>query len=417
MPERNPLNHLRASDIRGIARLAAQATEGVTGIVEGVHQSVWSTMGVPGGAEKGRTRGITGLVYRSVRGVTKLVGTGVDAVLAGLEPVLDAKEPETPHRDAVFAALNGVMGDHLVASNNPFAIPMTLRYRGEALNMENGPQTPLTGGKILLLIHGLCMTDSQWRTQQGDEVVDHGEALASALGYTPIHLRYNTGLHISENGRELSVQLENMINAWPQPIEELTVVAHSMGGLLIRSAFHIAGEDALVWPDHLKTIVFLGTPHHGAPLEKAGNWVDTILTATPYTAPFAKLGQVRSAGITDLRFGHVLDEDWQGHDRFDRNPDARRVLPLPESVACFTVAATTEEKRSAMADRLIGDGLVPLNSALGLHDDPRRCLAFPDSSQRIEYRTNHLGLLSSPDVTGQLVDWLDPDQTSEIRDA
>ncbi len=411
MNPKQPLTHLRASDIRGIAQLAAQATEGVTGIVEGVHQSVWSTMGVPGGAEKGRTRGITGLVYRSVRGVTKLVGTGVDAILAGFEPVIgssNAADPDTPQRESVFAALNGVIGDHLVESNNPFAIPMTIRYRGEALNPENGLQTPMAGSRILLLIHGLCMTDSQWRTQHGDEVVDHGEALASGLGYTPIHLRYNTGLHISENGRELSDQLENLINAWPKPIEELTVIAHSMGGLLIRSAFHIAREDALLWPDHLKTIVFLGTPHHGAPLEKAGNWVDTILTATPYTAPFAKLGQVRSAGITDLRFGHVTAEDWQGRDRFTRSPDDRLVLPLPEGVACYAIAATTAEKRSAMADRLIGDGLVPLRSALGLHDDPRRCLAFAEDSQRIEYQTNHLGLLSSPDVTRQMLEWLGP---------
>jgi pimeloyl-ACP methyl ester carboxylesterase len=409
---KQPLTHLRASDIRGIAQLAAQATEGVTGIVEGVHQSVWSTMGVPGGAEEGRTRGITGLVYRSVRGVTRLVGTGVDAILARLEPVIgssDAADPETPQRDSVFAALNGVMGDHLVEINSPFAIPMTLRHRGETPNTENGPQTPKVGSRILLLIHGLCMTDSQWRTQKGDEVVDHGEALASALGYIPIQLRYNTGLHVSTNGRELSVLLEELIDAWPTPIEDLVVVAHSMGGLVIRSALHIASEEASIWPDHLKKIVFLGTPHHGAPLEKAGNWVDTILGATPYTAPFAKLGQVRSAGITDLRFGHVSDEDWQGRDRFERKPDDRRVLPLPEGVACFTVAATTAEKRSAMADRLIGDGLVPLNSALGLHDDPQRCLAFGEDSQRIEYQTNHLGLLSSADVARQLVDWLDPE--------
>ena len=57
MRSKHPLTHLRASDIRGIAQLATQATEAVTGIVEGVHQSVWSTLGVPGGAEPGRNAG------------------------------------------------------------------------------------------------------------------------------------------------------------------------------------------------------------------------------------------------------------------------------------------------------------------------------------------------------------------------
>jgi hypothetical protein len=130
------------------------------------------------------------------------------------------------------------------------------------------------------------------------------------------------------------------------------------------------------------------------------------LGSTPYSKPFAKLGQLRSAGITDLRFGHVVDEDWQGHDRFRRKPDSRTPVPLPEGVACYTVAATIAAKRSALAERLVGDGLVSLPSALGQHADPTRCLAFAKSSQHIAYRTNHMQLLSSPEVTEKLVRWL-----------
>ena len=405
------LNHLRPSDIRGIARLAAQATEGVTDIVEGVHQSVWSTMGAPGGAKPGRTRGITGLVYRAVHGVTRVVGRGTDLVLAGLQPVVGAAEgdrKETPQREAVFAALNGVMGDRLVAGENPFAIPMTLRSGGEALDLQTSLSIPDATGKVLLLIHGLCMTDHQWCTQSEDRVVDHGASLAAALGHTPVHVRYNSGLHISENGRQIATLLERLVNQWPTAIEELTVVAHSMGGLVIRSALHEAETSGLNWPKRLRSIVFLGTPHHGAPLERAGSWVDGVLAATPYTVPFAKLGQLRSAGITDLRFGHILDEDWRGRNRFSRTPDERVVVPLPGDVACYAVAATTATRRGALADRLVGDGLVPLNSALGRHDDPRRCLDFPEASQLIVYRTSHLALLSDSEITRQMVRWLAP---------
>ncbi len=418
MSHTKPTNHLRASDIRGIAQLAAQATEGVTGIVEGVHQSVWSTLGVPGGREPGRTRGITGLVYGVVRGVTRLVGKGVDTVLAALQPLLDSNgdaDPETPHREAVLAALNGVMGDHLVAVQSPFAITMTLRFRGEKLDWQSPPLSSEVTGKVLVMIHGLCMTDHQWHTQHDDQVVDHGQSLAAALGASPVYLRYNSGLHVSQNGRELSVLLEQLITGWPTPIEELSVIAHSMGGLLIRSALHLAKQDSSRWPDRLKKIVFLGTPHHGAPLEQAGNWVDRILAGTPYTAPFARLGHLRSAGITDLRFGHVLDEDWQGRDRFRREPDHRRPAPLPEDVACFTVAATTADTRSVVANRLVGDGLVPVNSALGRHADPQLCLDFPEASQQILFRTSHMGLLSSPEVSRQMTEWLAPDLPAGSR--
>ncbi len=402
---------MRSSDIRGVAQLMTQATTGVIDIVEGVHRSVWNTIGVPGGQGPGQTLGITGLVYKSVHGVAQQVGNGVDLALALLEPRFESAnrlEPGTPQREIVLAAVNGVMGDHLAASNNPLATPMTLRYQGEALDLLALPPLPEATGKVLLLIHGLCMNDQHWQTQHEGRVVDHGEALAAALGYTPLYLRYNSGLHTSQNGHALSAQLEQLVTYWPTPIEELTVVAHSMGGLLARSAFHYAEQEGLRWPGYLKNIVFLGTPHHGAPLERAGNWVDVILSSTPYTTPFARLGQLRSAGITDLRYGNVLDEDWHDPDRFHRKPDSRQIVPLPEGVACYTMAATRSAEPSALANHLVGDGLVPLQSALGQHTDARRNLAFAENSQWIGYRMKHGELLSSPDVTRQMVAWLTP---------
>jgi len=400
---------VRSSDIRGIALLATQATVGVTRITEGVHQAVLSTMGFAGGKSAGQTRGITGLVYKCIREIAQRVGQGVDAVLSRLQPLFDSLEetrPGTPEREAILAALNGVMGDRLVEGKNPFATPMTLRYQDEVLNWQDPPPMPAASGEVLLLIHGLATNDLQRHAQHKGHPVEHGRALASALDYTPIYLRYNSGLHTSQNGRELSAQLEQLVMHWPIAIEQLTVVAHSMGGLLIRSACHYAKQEGLRWPGHLKNIVFLGTPHHGVPLERAGNWVNTVLGSTPYTRPFTALGQLRSAGITDLRYGHVLDEDWRGRDRFQHSNDNRQHVPLPEGVACYTVAATVAARRSALANRLIGDGLVPLHSALGQHDDAQRTLQFSTASQWIAYRMNHLELLSNPDVSRQMVQWL-----------
>jgi pimeloyl-ACP methyl ester carboxylesterase len=403
------MKHLRAADLRGIAQLATQATAGVARIAEGVHQSVWGSMGVAGGKAAGSTRGLTGLIYQSVHGVTHWVGKGLDAALVRLQPLLERVEgeaPETPEREAVLAALNGVMGDRLLASQNPLATPMTLRYQRQALEIGKPLTLPQVTGKVLLLIHGLCMNDLQWQTGPQEQIVDHGAALATQTGYTPVYLRYNTGLHVSINARELSRQLEQLVERWPGAVQELTVLAHSMGGLLIRGACQCAKEEDLRWPDRLKNIVFLGTPHHGAPLERAGNWVDVLLGSTPYSRPFARLAQLRSAGITDLRYGHLLDADWQGRERFQRQPDRRLPLSLPEGVNCYAIAATLAAKRSLLADRLTGDGLVPLRSALGQHDDPSRSLAFAADRQSILYRTNHMDLLSREAVTRQLLHWL-----------
>ena len=409
----NPFRHLRSTDLRGLAKLATQATVNVTKIAEGVTQSVWSTLGAPNGKLANETRGITGLVYKSIQGVTQLVGKGAESLLTGLQPLLDKidSEPqESAPREAVLAALNGVMGDRLADSDNPLATTMTLRFNNEALNWETMPDKALLTGKVLIVVHGLCMNDLQWTVQADEKTVNHAETLAEKLGYTPVYVRYNTGLHTSQNGQALSNQLELLSALWPTPLIEISMLVHSMGGLVTRSAVHAAQHSQRHWVSKLKNIVFLGTPHHGAPLEKAGNWIDVLLGVTPYSAPFKRLVELRSSGITDLRFGNVLDSDWQDQNRFKSKTKQeqadREHLPLPEGVACFTVAATLAAKRSLLADRLIGDGLVPLNSALGVHSDPARCLAFAKSSQLIVYRTSHMALLGSAEVGDQLVTWL-----------
>jgi pimeloyl-ACP methyl ester carboxylesterase len=410
LPKRSALRHIRPADLKAAAQLAATATHGVIDLTESVHQSVRRRLGLSAGASAEHAGGLTGQIYQAVRGVTRLVGWGTDAALAAVLPLLDnpASHPEaSPQREAVLAALNGVLGDRLQAMGNPLAQVMELRADGVPLTLTTDAltrQLPSAGPHLLLLIHGLCMNDMQW-CRSGH---DHGAFLAPALGATPVYLRYNSGLHTSVNGRELAQLLQRLVAVWPVPLERITVIGHSMGGLLARSALHIGQQNGQRWPALLQDLVFLGTPHHGAPLERAGHGADALLASNPFTAPFARLGQIRSAGITDLRHGHVQDADWQGRDRFASGADHRQPLPLPEGVRCFAVAATLAGQRSRVAERLTGDGLVPLDSALGRHEDPALRLEVPRERQRTVFRTGHLDLLSSPVVAEQLKAWLGP---------
>lgn len=405
------LRHIRPSDLKAAAQLTAKATHGVIDLAESVHQSVRRRLGLPGGASPDQAGGLTGQVYQAVRGMVRLVGWGTDAALGTLLPWLEdpvTLPEDSPQREASLAALNGVLGDRLLAMGNPLAQAMALRAGGEPLTLTAAAlkaQLSRAGPHLLLLAHGLCMNDTQW-LRNGH---DHGAFLASALDATPVYLRYNTGLHTSVNGRELALLLERLTAIWPVPLERISVIGHSMGGLVARSAVAIGQQAGQCWTGRLQDLVFLGTPHHGAPLERAGHGVDGLLAANPFTAPFARLGRLRSAGITDLRHGHVQDADWQGRDRFASGADHRRPLPLPEGVRCFAVAATLAGQRSQLADRLTGDGLVPLDSALGRHDDPARRLDFTPGHQRTVYRTGHLELLSSPVVAEQLRCWLTGD--------
>jgi pimeloyl-ACP methyl ester carboxylesterase len=369
--ERGRSARQHADDVRGLARAVVTATTNVTGVVHEMHKAI------------GAFPVITDLVYRSVQGVTGLVGSGLEAALEALSPLLGASAPGF-EREAFVAALNGVVGDHLAATHNPLAITMSLQPPLDA---------PADDDVLLLLVHGSSNCDLQW-TRLGH---DHGEALAVELGVVPVYAHYNSGLHISDNGAQLAALLEQHASAY----RAIVVVAHSMGGLVARAALEAGTQAQHQWRRAVKALVTLGSPHQGAPLERGGNVVETLLGVTPWTAPLQTLARLRSAGITDLRYGTVVAQDGKDVDRFAPGTDRRTPLPLPTDVRCYAVAATTSP---ADAKNPAGDGLVPVASALGEHDDERQRLRFNDT--HIVYDTHHLGLLSSRAVYTQLELWL-----------
>jgi hypothetical protein len=391
-------SHLHALDYHGLVQLAATALEEGLDLAQELHGAV------AGPLLRIRPLGaITAFLYRKARGSTR----ALHRCLAGLLPPAGghAGRPSTAEREAVLAAINGVIGDHLAESDNPMQIRMRLRRDGQPLpdtRQALAATLPAAGGKLLLLIHGLCRCDLQWRRNNHD----HGEALAHDLGYTPVYLHYNSGMHISTNGRQLAAQLEALTGAWPVEIDEISILGHSMGGLLARSAWHYGKTAGHAWPARVRNMIFLGTPHHGAPLERGGSWLTAVLGRSRYTAPFARLGRIRSAGITDLRYGNLLDEDWHGQDRFEHAGDRRRPLPLPRGVGCYTIAGSVGQRYGDLPERLLGDGLIPLDSALGRHLHGRRSLAFPRSHQWVAYGVHHLDLLSSREVYQRIRSWL-----------
>ncbi len=336
-------------------------------------------------------RGIAGFVYRTVRNSALLTGATLDGSLAGVERLLAQSSSVAEAADdgatrlALLAALNGVVGDHLERTNNPLALPMQLRPRGR------------TGDRLLLLVHGLCMNDLQWRR----EGHDHGAMLEAHSKWSPVYVRYNTGRHVSTNGQELAHQIEQAVQNWPVAIESIAIVGHSMGGLVARSAVHCAQTSGMSWRSRLRHLVHLGTPHHGALLERGGNWLQAVLEVSPYAASLARLAAMRSDGITDLRFGNVLDADW--HAARDGHRDTRTVVPLPAGVRSYAVAGRLSSKIPGSA---VGDGLVTVASALGRHRRPSRDLRFPAAQVLEVPGAGHLDLLNDPRVTRQLRVWL-----------
>ena len=401
---------LQAADLRGAARLTTEAVAGLASLVEAMHAGIASGPRLRSAVEAvpadQRTRGLTGLVYKTVRGVTRVVGGSVEVLLGLLGPALAAPDPRLPprpEREAVVAALNGMLGDYLAATDSPLAITMAFRRSGRPMLLERmAMRSSLPGAtpRLLVMLHGLCMNDLQWQRAGHD----HGESLARELGYTPVYLHYNSGLSVSTNGRILAQLMERLYDVWPVPIQRLCMLGHSMGGLVARSAIHhgaLIQRDALRWPARVDDLICLGTPHQGAPLERAGHGVDRLLAAVPYAGPLARLGKLRSAGINDLRLGNIVSAP-PGDDGTLR---CARVS-LPDRTRCYAIAGSLGPAADSLKSRLLGDGLVPVASALGQHPEADRRLGFEPDRQAVVFETGHLDLLSSAEVYARLRGWL-----------
>jgi pimeloyl-ACP methyl ester carboxylesterase len=407
--------HIHLSDIQGYSQLVVDAALGVTDMVEAMHHTM---LGLPLPLGKGSAKpvkGVHGVVYKGLQGSSALIYTLVRRITAavghGLDSALEYFHPEREPADssrgrtAMVSILNGVLGDHMRAHDNPLTLGMSWRRDGQVLEIARSALTDAIAqpsGKILVMLHGHCMNELQW-CRNGH---DHGAVLAAANGFTPMYLRYNTGLHISENGRALADQLEQLLAQWPTPVQEVCIVGYSMGGMVARSALHYGKKAHHAWVQQVHKLFFVGTPQHGSMVEQAGNMIDKALEFSPYSHALSRLGKIRSAGTTDLRHGNLIDEDWKGHDRFAHAHDRRQLSQLPANVKCYAIAAMIAKEPSEIWGQLVGDGLVPLKSALGKHRDANRALHLPAEHQRVYYGMNHLGLLDSPAVCAQLQAWI-----------
>ena len=430
--------------LRGSAHLAFDAVEGVTNIVEAMYRNIAAGPMPLGEAPVGPANGIAGFVHESIRRINGASRYVTERALKPVSHHIDRAWPPGPHREAAIAALNGVCGDHLECSGNPLAIPMRLRvflpplpgrepetkasadtnglaepeerrvpfanlFETEKRPVEIYPQPAamaepdfLPGGRLLILAHGLSMNDREWTAHQHN----HGQVLADANGYTPVYVLYNSGRNISTNGREFCAQLAGLLDVWPVPVESITMIGFSMGGLLTRSALHIAQQEREAWLGKVDKVAYVGTPHHGAVMERGGYWLQKSATYSPYTAPLSVLGRIRSDGITDLRHGNVLDEDWQHHDEHEDNADHRRPAPLVSGIEHYAIASTLSKQSGDRIGKLLGDGLVHPSSGTGRHRNPDLNLAFPEHHTKIFYGLGHLAMLHDQRVADQLGQWL-----------
>jgi pimeloyl-ACP methyl ester carboxylesterase len=402
---------MRREEIVAFGELAGDAAGGLTSQIHqmhsGVAERVWRAVGPAAAPVRVLHDRIADRSYSAARQLTRgLVSGGARALSARQPKDADSIERTLTGR-AVVGALNGIWGDTLAERRNGLALNTTLRSGGRDVPLTRTGLSrayPFATPRLAVFVHGLCETDDAWMLG-GARHVPYGYRLQAELGYTPLYVRFNTGLHISENGRRLARLLDRLVTAWPTEVHELALVGHSMGGLVGRSACHYS--DGAPWSGKVRHVFTLGSPHLGAPLEQAANVAGHYLGKVPETrALLARPLNLRSVGIKDLRYGYLVDECWEGQDcdAFLRNTG--REIPFLETAHHYFVCATVSRDANALTGRLVGDMLV-LRASAWSHQRGQR-LRFPIEHYSHLGGANHFELLNHPAIYRQLRRWMAP---------
>jgi pimeloyl-ACP methyl ester carboxylesterase len=401
-PRATPQASTEAGVLGALALATEYADELVLGTVRDVH-----------GAVSQRVRGAIGLAagmtgpdqaQRRTQGVISgAVYAGIDAGLRVTTQALRAADRrgvggrlEATHQGRfALAAVNALIGDRLADDAPDMAIEMGVRLHGAdvPLDPEHVAEAfPEATPDLVVFVHGLGESAGSWNRDREETGGSYGERLQADLGWTPVYLRANTGLPITQNGVMLAGLLDDLVAAWPTKVRRIALVGHSMGGLIIRSACAVVTDAETQWNTLVTNVVTLGTPHLGAPLEQVVNHGARVLGLIPESAPFGRILEYRSVGILDLRAGLAPDVQSLPHARY------------------HLVGATLAGSRRHPVSQVLGDMLVRYPSATGRS---RRGQDMFPGADTLHIRGGHFDLLNHPEVYDALRAWLSGSSDTE----
>ncbi|MCB0906377.1 MAG: hypothetical protein KDB63_04580 [Nocardioidaceae bacterium] len=404
-----------SSELRSGGSLIGDVLGEAVRSVREVHQSVATRVfgALPPAAEP--VRQVHDAITATAYGASRAAHTGIPRLGGALAaPLLSpgaTSITDTPAGRLAVGAVNGLWGDRVERSYAGLAVPMTLRVDGAAVDLtEAGVRRawPLAGGHLAVFVHGLCETEHGWglaaRRRHGEPGVTYGSLLERDLGLTPVFVRYNTGACLTDSSAALAELLQRLVAVWPARVEEIVLVGHSMGGLVARGACHAGAAAGHGWPEAVRHVFCLGSPHLGARLERGVEGVAGQLQHVPEARPLARWLASRSAGVKDLRHGVCLAAEDRDHDAATFVRHRAEEMPFLPHASYYFVAATLARDPDHPSAGLVGDLFVHLPSASGVGED--RHLGFPTDNGAHVGGLTHFGLLNHPAVYDQLRTWI-----------
>ncbi len=391
-------------ELQAAGKLGGRAFGGMISRVEQVHRAVANRAFGRLHEADAPVRAIHDAVSRGVYLAVRGAGTAAGTVGGQVASLLGTSRPAGQAGGGNFAlaavaALNAIAGDQLDPDLAPLAIRMAPRAGGRDIDLATGALAaafPRATPRLAVFVHGLAETEISWH-RGAAEHVPYGPRLQAGFDYTPVYLRYNTGRHISDSGHDLTWLLDRLLAAWPRRVEDLLLVGHSMGGLVVRSACHYGGQAAAPWTERVRHVFYLGSPHLGAPLARAAGFAGWALSKTAESRPFVTLVNGSSPGIKDLRHGYLTSSDWDGCDLDRCLRDHRGDVPLLAGAGHYNISATATADPASPVGAMVGDLLVQPTSAHGRRGRHQH-IPFPVESGRALGGMHHFDLLNHPAV-------------------
>ncbi|NKY31169.1 lipase family alpha/beta hydrolase [Nocardia gamkensis] len=396
----------RQAEVRALARLAGDelggAVDGIAAVHRAIARRVFAAVRWGVGPAAAPVELMHDAIAESVYRVVSRSAVAAGMVAERTADLPGAAPSRTVYGSGLLAAVQGLIGDELERERPILAGPMTFRIDGAPVPAELvGARVRRPGAHIVVFLHGLVETEHAWRLGGGPT---YAERLESDTGCTALQVRYNSGLHISENAAQFSELMQCLVERWPVPVERVSLVGHSMGGLVARGACFVASEAGVPWVELVRQVVCLGSPHMGAPLEQLVHYASAALVRLPETRPFGQLLRRRSGGIRDLRDGSLVDEDWRDLDADALRRRVIREVPLLRSAEHYFVTATVTRSPRHPLGRVIGDGLV-LTPSGGGRNRTRRIGFDVDKGMHLA-SAHHFTLLNHDAVYRALRAWL-----------
>lgn len=362
----------------GLGSVAAIVVEQVLEPVEGMHRAIaqrWvRPRGRNGGAVAALHDNTLGLAYGSIRLGVAAAGMGLDQLAAG----------DTGRIGSATAVVNGLWGDDLGRHTESLEIDMSIRdTSGVRIGLDDvTDRLPDATGRLAILVHGFAQTESCWLAPEGQAGLH--ETLSADPLITPVLVRYNTGGGVTDSGADLANMLEDLIEAWPVPVEAVSLTGYSMGGLVSRAAIEYGLAESQAWISRLSDLIVLATPHEGSPIEKTVNLASHGLHRFSVTEPLGRFLDGRSRGIKDMRHG----------------PDAPTLFP--EHAKLHVAAATVTHDPRHPVGFIAGDLVIRESSARAMRDES------PENTL-IVGGTHHGAVPNNPEMAQSILEWLRTD--------